>query len=155
MKKVYGLVIVSFILYSEWPSLTGEKVILATAPVDPFDPLRGQYMIINYEISRVPSDFKDGDSVYISLEEDETGIHRSVSASSEKPDGLFIKGKIEGRRVMFGIEQFFFERIAQLPTTNITVEVSITSSGRAGLSQMLHNGEPIEIEYREFDFKTS
>ena len=54
----------------------------------------------------------------------------------------------------YGIEQFFFERHAELPTRNITVEVSVANSGRAKLSQMLYNGEPIEIEYEEFDIKS-
>ena len=57
-------------------------------------------------------------------------------------------------RVEYGIEQFFFERHAQLPRENITVEVRVSSSGRAKLSQMLHNGKPIEIKYEEFDIKS-
>ena len=47
------LIVLSFIFYNEWPLLTGKKVVLATQPIDPFDPFRGQYMSINYEISRI------------------------------------------------------------------------------------------------------
>ena len=38
----------------EWVSLTGRTVWLRTAPVDPMDPMRGAYVRLNYELSRVP-----------------------------------------------------------------------------------------------------
>lgn len=160
--SVVLLVFVSFILYNQWPLMTGDKIVLATQPVDPFDPFRGQYMTINYEISTLSDvdGFEAGDTVYVSLKEDDEGIWRKESVSRTKPhSGSFIKGKVTNLRgntvrVKYGIEQFFFERRAKLPTENITVEVSVAGSGRALLSQMLHNGEPIEIEYEEFDIKS-
>lgn len=160
--SVVLLVLVSFIFYNQWPLLTGDKIVLATQPVDPFDPFRGQYMTINYEISRLSDveDFQVDDTIYVSLKEDDEGIWRKESVSQTKPQrGDFIKGKVtnvygNSVRIEYGIEQFFFERHAQLPTRNITVEVSIASSGRPMLSQMLYNGEPIEIEYEEFDIKS-
>src|SRR3989338_6243336 len=92
-------VLLSFILYNQWPFMTGETIVLATQPVDPFDPFRGQYMTINYEISRISDveGFSEGDSVYISLKEDEQGIWRKESVSKSKPDkGDFIKGEVTG-----------------------------------------------------------
>lgn len=172
MKKQYvGLIVVlalvlvvtlSFIMYNQWPFMTGEKIVLATQPVDPFDPFRGQYMTINYEISGISDadGFEEGDSVYVSLKEDEQGIWRKESVSGSKPDrGDFIKGEVIGVsgdsiRVEYGIEQFFFERDAELPTQNITVEAIVAASGRARLVQLLHNGEPIKIEYEDFDIRS-
>ncbi len=174
-KQIIGLIIVlilvlsvvlSFVAYNEWPLLTGRKIVLDTRPVDPFDPFRGQYMTINYEISGISDadanvkGFEAGDSIYISLEKDEVGIWRAKSASGEKPQkGDFIKGKVTRAsetnvRVEYGIEQFFFERHAKVPTENITVEVSVASSGRAKLVQLLQNGKPIEIEYEKFDIRS-
>lgn len=155
------IVISTFILYNQWPLMTGKKIVLATQPIDPFDPFRGQYITINYEISRINDvkDFEEKDAIFVSLKEDEQGIWRYESASKSKPSrGDFIKGKVtnvyrDGIRVEYGIEQFFFERHAKLPTTNITVEVSVASSGRAKIIQLLHNGEPIKIEYEEFDIQ--
>ena len=160
--SVLSLVLVSFLIYNQWPLITGNKVILATQPVDPFDPFRGQYMTINYEISRISNinNFEIDDTIYVSLKKDEVGIWRNDSVSHIKPQfGDFIKGKVIRKhddtiRIEYGIEQFFFERHAQLPTLNITVEVKIAGSGRAMLYQMLHNGEPIEIEYEDFDIKS-
>lgn len=172
MKKQYAgliavlalilIVTLSFIIYNQWPFMTGKKIVLATQPIDPFDPFMGQYMAINYEISRVNDveGFKEGDSIYISLKEDEQGIWRKESALKSKPDeGDFIKGKIisvygNNARVEYGIEQFFFERNAELPTGNITVEAIVADSGRAKLVQLLHNGEPIKTEYEKFDIKS-
>ena len=37
----------------EWVLLTGRTVWLRTAPVDPMDPMRGAYVRLNYELSRV------------------------------------------------------------------------------------------------------
>lgn len=160
--SVVLLVPVLFILYNQWPLMTGNKIVLATQPVDPFDPFRGQYMTINYEISRLSDveGFEAGDTIYVSLKEDDEGIWRAENVSRTKPQKKdFIRGKIvnaDGNTVgiQYGIEQFFFERHAMLPTENITVEVSVAGSGRSKLSQMLHNGEPIEIVYEEFDIKS-
>jgi len=156
------VVTVSFIIYNQWPFMTGKKIVLATHPVDPFDPFRGQYMAINYEISRINDieGFKEGDSVYISLKADEQGIWREESISKSKPDkGDFIKGEVisvygDSIRIEYGIEQFFFERYAELPTRNITVEAVVANSGRAKLVQLLYNGEPVDIEYEKFGIKS-
>lgn len=156
------IILGSFIFYNQWPLMTGEKIILATQPVDPFDPLRGQYMTINYEISRVENTagINIGDTVYISLQEDDEGIWRLENVLQNKPlSGDFIKGTVERESgddliVKYGIEQYFFERNADVPTRNITVEVAVASSGRAKIVQLLQNGEPIEIEYEEFDIKS-
>ena len=59
-------VLVSFLLYNQWPILTGKKIVLATQPVDPFDPFRGQYMRIRYEISSIEggANFEGGNVIY-------------------------------------------------------------------------------------------
>lgn len=144
-----------FIIYSSYPLLTGKTMILETRPIDPFDLMRGQYLSISYDISSVPSivDVKKDDSVYILLKVDSKGISRYDGASLEKPTGKdFIKGIIkedtkDQMRIEYGIEQYFFERNAQLPTTNITVQIKVDKSGQARISRLLHNGEPINIKY--------
>ncbi|MBI2101270.1 GDYXXLXY domain-containing protein [Candidatus Woesearchaeota archaeon] len=147
----------TFLLYLAWPSLTGQTIVLALRPVDPFDPFRGQYITLNYEINAIPSvdGAKESDAVYISLKEDENKIWRYESASLEKPQrGIFIKGTIKSiyggtTRVEYGIEQFFFERHAEFPQRDLTVEVKVSSSGQARISQLLHEGNPINITYRK------
>jgi uncharacterized membrane-anchored protein len=150
----------SFILYLSWPLLTGKTVVLATRPVDPFDIFRGQYITINYEIGSIPAidGAREGESVYVVLEEDEGGIWRYEDASLVRPDeGTFIKGVIssingENMRVEYGIEQYFFERGAQLPRGALEVEVKLSKSGQARILQLLQDGEPIDIVYRDRNF---
>jgi len=154
-------VLLPFIIYNQWPLLTGKKIVLATLPVDPFDPIRGQYIVINYEISQLDNapGYKAGDSIYVLLKEDDKGIWRQAGVSSTKPtEGDFIKGKVKSvgdnnLRIEYGIEQYFFERNADLPTRNITIEVAIAKSGRPKIVQLLYKGKPVEIKYKEFDIK--
>jgi uncharacterized membrane-anchored protein len=40
----------------EYIVLTGKTVYLRTAPIDPNDPFRGQFVRLNYEISTIPKD---------------------------------------------------------------------------------------------------
>jgi len=156
------IVLLSFVIYNELPFMSGKKIVLATLPVDPFDPFMGQYMTINYDISRIDdvSGFNQGDTVYVSLASDSQGIFRKESVSNSKPtSGEFIKGKVTSvygntMRVEYGIERYYFERNANLPTTNITVDIVLTDSGRAKIIQLLHNGEPVNIDYEEFDVKS-
>lgn len=147
----------SFILYLSLPLIAGKTIILATRPIDPFDILRGQYITINYDISRIPSlsGIEQGDTVYVVLKEDENKIARYQSESLSKPnEPLFIKGTAkenngETIRIEYEIEQYFFERNAELPRTNLTVEVKISSSGQARISNLLFNGKPVEIKYKK------
>ena len=149
-------VVLLFTLYLSWPLLTGTTVILDTLPIDPFDPLRGQYVVINYEISTLPSiaDTNVGQTVFVSLAPNDEGIWEAQKASLTKPSNIFIRGttkRYSGNEmtIEYGIEQFFFERNADLPTENITVEAKVSSSGQARIVQLLHKGEPIEIEYKK------
>ena len=167
MKKQYiGLIAVlalilivtfSFIIYNQWPLMTGKRIVLATQPIDPFDPFRGQYITINYEISRITDidGLKEGDFIYVILKEDKQGIWRKDSVSKSKPESKdFIRGEVvsvDGNtsRIKYGIEQYFFERNAILPRINITSEIMVADSGRAKLVQLLYNGEPAKLLYEK------
>jgi len=155
------VVLVIFIIYAAWPRLSGTRVILDTAPYDPFDPLRGQYMQIFYEISTVNgSGFAQGDNICVLLEEDLEGISRPKDVSKNKfSKGTFICGVVKDSfngnlRVEYDIEKYFFERMADVPTENITVEVAVSSGGRARVVRLLQNGKPVEIEYKQVSWSS-
>ena len=145
----------SFILYLSWPLLTGTTVILKTQPVDPFDLLRGQYLTISYEISRVdlPAEAKEGDSVYVLLKEGDDKIWHAGSVSLTRPDsGVFIRGiarnSWRGLSVEYGIEQYFFERDAHIPRMD-SIKIKVGSSGQARIVELLMNGESLNITYKK------
>jgi len=117
-----------FVLYSSWPLIFGETIVLETRPVDPFDVLRGQYIVINYEISTIPllKNAVLGDSVYVVLQENENKTVEYNSTSFIIPSrGYFIKGTVRNiaddrMTLEYGIEQYFFERvIAKTPVKNL------------------------------------
>src|SRR3989338_9233707 len=128
-------IVVIFIFYLSWPLMTGKTMVLATRPIDPFDIFRGQYITINYEISSISltEDMIEGDTVYVSLKEDQDKIWRFESVSKTRSaSDMFIRGSVKNNeRIEYGIEQYFFERNAQFPTNNLTVEVKVSKSGQA------------------------
>lgn len=116
---------------------TGNEVVLAVEPVDPRDLLRGDYVTLTYNISRISPDLfskqqgqeegqeRDldgwsGRDVYVRLQADEDGIFQPVAASfdhqlDEAPaEGqVDIRGQMRGRgwgrlvTVRYGVERFY------------------------------------------------
>ena len=103
------------------PLLGGRTVLLRTVPVDPRDLLRGDYVTLNYEISRVapgslavtnPSQWI-GRTVYVTLVPEGDGRHyRGGAILTERPAAniTFIKGTLtDPSRIRFGIESYFVQ----------------------------------------------
>jgi uncharacterized membrane-anchored protein len=121
----------------EWISRHGRTVLLRTAPVDPRDPMRGDYVRFNYEIAHVPQllctgtvrtwfqtdprraetsrSFRDR-VVYASVKLDETGIAELTALSDKRPEtGLFLRGRVDriNERTLdlrFGVEALFTQQ---------------------------------------------
>jgi uncharacterized membrane-anchored protein len=85
----------------------GESVLLEVIPVDPTDFLRGDYVILNYEVSDIPDSIVPPDmaddwhgyderrDVYVTLEKDSDGIGHVKGVSANRPGGLYLKGSID------------------------------------------------------------
>ena len=153
---VLFLVLGGFLLYVSIPLLSTQTAVLATQPVDPFDLIRGQYIIIRYEIASLPliDGAEVGDNVYVSLVEDINGTSRYKSASLDKPskDDLFIRGQIksiyeDSIRAEYGIEQYFFERGARFETRGMEVKVKLSGNGGARIVELLQEGKSVKITY--------
>ena len=99
----------------EYIAATGSIVYLRTAPIDPRDLFRGDYVRLKYEASTVPlaragadiaekvKKFSFGDTVYAVLDIKENGLAEIRNLSTQKPsDGLFLKGRI-AQSWQFGI----------------------------------------------------
>ena len=115
----------------EWVVRTGRTVYLRTAPLDPRDVMRGDYVRLNYEVTRVPRALWQGapadtnsarewpprdTKVYALLREDEEGVAELVALSDQRPgEGVFIRGRSEpswGQHVSvrYGLEAYFMEQ---------------------------------------------
>lgn len=111
----------------------GKEIFLSVEPVDPRDLLRGDYVILRYNISFIPSslfqnmpeDFGSDDEykdVFVRLKPDENGIWQAVSArfgQTPEPvansDEIDIRGKARmthfsdytSLNVSYGLERFY------------------------------------------------
>lgn len=119
----------------EWIMANGEVVYLRTAPVDPRDPLRGDYVTLSYDLNQLPLSafrqtpdmLKRGQIVYAVLKHDVDDLYRLDFLSLSPPGGgRFLKGRVaytydgnQGRGLargqgivglQFGIEKMFVEQ---------------------------------------------
>lgn len=117
----------------------GRNILLRTAPVDPRDPFRGDFVRLRYDLSTIrreslsedlrTSYLKSGARIYVALREDDNGVAEIVQATAKRPaDGLFIRGRVDQRwgwrgragtmrplpllamRLRYGIEAYFVEQ---------------------------------------------
>ena len=109
----------------------GKVIHLRTAPIDPRDIFRGDYVRLNYEISRIPvsminnaesvGEVKKGTKIYARLKEGPTGLYELVEADLQKPkEGIYLAGRVlyphrnlqKGFPVWtnYGIEAYFVEQ---------------------------------------------
>lgn len=125
---------------------TGRSALLRTIPVDPRDPFRGDYVVLNYEVSEVPAGTaKAGDTVFTIIEEKD-GFAKAVRFVTERPTGgeLYLQGKIEERwgslRARYGIEAFFVPEgrgLVYERQRNHDARVRISSRGFAVLEALV------------------
>ena len=98
--------LVGIIAYREYWVVTGEKILLRTAPVDPRDLFRGDYVSLRYDIStidlgalNVKESFKPNEKIYVILEKNPDNIFSAKSVSRELPTGeKFIQGRAQLER---------------------------------------------------------
>lgn len=175
MKK--RLVILLLALQSAWVIATvaveefklhrGEVVLLETAPVDPRDLLRGDYVILNYKINSVPaSRFSEritnsppeGTPVFVRLEK--RGVFHEIETVALSPfqpeqNHPVIRGKTANAwrwpgangtnatiRVEYGLERFYVREGTGTPRGKLTAEIAIPSSGNAIIKQVFIDGKP-------------
>lgn len=88
-------------LYSVYPLVTGNQIVLNMAPADPRSIFMGNYARLNYSINRLPTSLLDGSEprhgeiIYVTLKENK-GVWDATSASLSKPKhGAFIRGRVD------------------------------------------------------------
>lgn len=86
------IVPVKMILDSEAVLTEGEIYKFKTQPIDPSDPFRGKYVVLNFDVEQFETDtlrqFWEGQEVYAQLTTDTNGFVRINDLSSEKPEVL-------------------------------------------------------------------
>jgi len=143
---------------------TGQTVLLETRPVDPRDPLRGDFVRLNYGISDIaggqftpplPQDLPPGAKVWVALAPAGTnGCWQAVRASTQSLEPavgeIVVRGKSAWSwhngngsvHVEYGIESYFVAEGTGHPTGKLTVQVAVAKSGRAIIKQVFVDGKP-------------
>jgi uncharacterized membrane-anchored protein len=103
----------------------GQEIRIRTAPVDPRDMVYGDYVVLNYEISRLDASlWKDsgsmpeqGEPVYVLLVKGPAGVYEAAGLYRTKPrtgseNGIVLKGRVDYRfgntiRVRYGLEKYY------------------------------------------------
>ena len=109
----------------------GKVILLRTAPIDPRDLFRGDYVRLSYEISRIGVDqvkgtetrkeIKKGDKIFVGLQEGPNGLYEFANAQLQKPkDGFYLTGRALHPQqslppgspiwITYGIEAYFVEQ---------------------------------------------
>jgi uncharacterized membrane-anchored protein len=85
-----------------------ERVYLAVRPVDPLDPLRGEYVRLSYPISGIAA---PAGTVYVPLVPTGNDSWTGYYARTVRPEsGTYIRGRSDGSgRIVFGIEHFYVQ----------------------------------------------
>ena len=108
-------VLVAMIAGNTVPYIGGQTVLLRVVPVDPRDLMRGDYVTLSYDISRLAPASTGGGAdrtVYVSLAPEADGRHFQGSAASftRPATGPYIRGTTGGPgRITFGIESYYVQ----------------------------------------------
>ena len=111
------------------PRITSDRVRFEVIPVDPRDMMRGEYITLGYEFSRLPEDVELIDEriksyktktnfnqksidVYVTLKFNlKDDIYKGIFFGSTPPTkGRYLRGKLNSNnRIAFGIEAFYLQ----------------------------------------------
>ena len=146
----------------------GEEYKFRTAPIDPSDPFRGKYIILNYSDNSVrvseEKDWTEGESLYAVLKKDNSGFAQIKSVSKVEPreSDSFIEVKVayvsgDGSNELtidYPFDRFYMEeskaydaeqayRQSQLDSSKVTYALVGVQKGRAVLKDVLIDGVSI------------
>jgi uncharacterized membrane-anchored protein len=153
----------------------GREVTLQTQPVDPRDLLRGDYVVLGYDISQLPAGALAGQPtaernpvVFVKLAPDANGLYQAASVHAEPvtvtaPEVL-IRGRIthscgstsrtfcDKLQIRYGLESYFLpegegKTLEQARNQQkLRIVAAVLPSGRAAIKRLLLDGQPVYEE---------
>jgi uncharacterized membrane-anchored protein len=151
------------VVLKEHALATGKVILLETRRVDPRDLLRGDYLILNYKISDVPTnlfsppvtkDLPIGVDIFVALAPGTNQFYEVTRASTNEfmaaAGEVLLRGKSQWRwwnatnsvHVTYGIENYFVAEGTGNPSGKLTVQAVVPASGRANIKEVFLNGRP-------------
>lgn len=122
---------VSMMIEQEDTLATGTPFKFRTQPVDPNDPFRGKYIILNYEIdeySNTRQSWERGEAIYVYLKNDASGYAQIETISKEKLPSRsdYVVGEVnwgrgQGMTIYFDFpfDRFYMNEAKAKPAENI------------------------------------
>jgi uncharacterized membrane-anchored protein len=146
----------------EYALAHGKAILLETRRVDPRDMLRGDYLILNYKISDVPTnlfsppvkkDLPYGTKIFVALVPGTNRFYEIARASTNElmpvANEVLLGGKSDERwwstnsiHVAYGIENYYVAENTGNPTGKLTVQAVVPASGRPKIKEVLVDGKP-------------
>ncbi|MEJ8473256.1 GDYXXLXY domain-containing protein [Roseibium algae] len=145
--------------------MTGTEVTLAIRPVDPRDLLRGDYVIINLAITRLPSEIAatledpvSGETIYLELVPDDKGIAQPTRLARNRADlgALAIEGRVTSTgsaslTIDYGIDAFYLAEgtgkvIETLDTARVHLVAALAPDGQSLPLRLLVDGKPFKSD---------
>ncbi|MBB3523008.1 MULTISPECIES: GDYXXLXY domain-containing protein [Rhizobium] len=151
----------------------GAEVLLKTAPVDPRDFLRGDYVVLNYDISSVPVQTVSGGipaepgerTLWVRLKKQEDGFWTVIESSFHQlpplPETVILRSQPfysgglaagDSIRVEYGIERYYVPEGQGKPIEearnggNVAIAVRVSPAGSAQIRGLLVDGKPVYDE---------
>lgn len=146
----------------EYALAHGKIILLETQRVDPRDPLRGDYLILNYKIGNLPTDLfsppikRDlpyGTKIFVALAPGTNQFYqvRRASTSEFVPEAneILMCGRSQERwwstnsiHVAYGIENYYVSENTGNPRGKLTVQAIVPASGHPRIKQVFVDGKP-------------
>jgi uncharacterized membrane-anchored protein len=146
----------------------GVEVKLQTRAVDPRDLLRGDYVVLNYDISLLPAgdagNLPRRSTVFVKLAPKADGFYEAVSAYREPVEvtgsEILMRGRTTGQcfgwncnvQVRYGIEKYFVPQgegrdiESARNQGKVSVVAAVTPTGRTAIKRLLIDGKPVYDE---------
>lgn len=148
----------------------GTEVVLRTEPLDPRDLMRGDYVILNYDMSRLPARMIKGEPprksglnyIYVVLAKQPDGLwkaeHAQFVVPTDLPDGqIFVRGEVQAPiqtydenslvRATYGIERYYVPEGEGRVIENVQlvgdvdVVLSVNDQGVAAIRALRFDGQ--------------
>jgi uncharacterized membrane-anchored protein len=150
------------VIAQEYALAHGKIILLEARRVDPRDVLRGDYLILNYTISDVPTnrfsppvakDLPYGTKIFVALTAETNRFYEVARASTNEftpsVNEILLCGRSEERwwstnsiHVTYGIENYYVAEDTDNPIGKLTVQAVVPASGHPKIKEVFVDGKP-------------
>ncbi|MFO7172014.1 MAG: GDYXXLXY domain-containing protein [Bacillota bacterium] len=165
-----ALVLLAMVGVYQYTLATGTRVRVATEPIDPWDPFRGEYVQLRYRINTLDlaalgvseRKFVRGQTVWVVLTPGEP-YWQPVTVATARPrpsaGQVAVRARVEWfedwtgvprLHLRYGTESFFVPegeaQAFQGPDVLLEVEWAVDRFGRAAVARLFRNGREVRVE---------